>query len=90
MKQLEESAARRFGTMSDSAVSLSCADGSMSKGMSISVNCQLASGFNRGPPTTKSKLDEFIWRTLAFLKINASYFNTHPSWGLVALCNFYF
>lgn len=60
MKQLEQSAARRFGTVSDSAVSLNCVDASTSKGTSVSVNWQLASGFNKGPPATKSILDGCI------------------------------
>lgn len=37
MKQLEESAARGFGAVSDSAVSLSRVDGSMSEGESLSA-----------------------------------------------------
>lgn len=64
MKQLEELAARRFGTVSDSAVSLSCVDGSMSEGTSVSVNWQLASGFNKGPRAAKTILDGCIWRIL--------------------------
>lgn len=64
MKQLEQSTARPLGTTSDSAVSLSCVDGSVSEGMSVSVNRQLTSGFNKGPPTTKSILDGCIWRIL--------------------------
>lgn len=59
MKQLEESAARLFGTASGSAVSLSRADGSVSEGMSVSVNQQLPSGFNKGLLATKTILDVF-------------------------------
>lgn len=66
MEQPEESAARHFGTVPDSAVTLSRVNGSMSKVTSVSVNWQLTSGFNKGPPTTKSTLDECILRVLAF------------------------
>lgn len=51
MKQLEESAASSLAPLSDSAVALSCADGSVSKGASVAVNWQRTSGFNEGPPT---------------------------------------
>lgn len=47
MKQLEESAARRFGSVSDSAVSLSSVDGSVSECTSVSASRQLASGLNK-------------------------------------------
>ena len=50
MKQLEESAASSLASFSDSAVTLSCADGSVSKCSSVSVNRQRTSGFNEGPP----------------------------------------
>lgn len=61
MEQLEELAARHFGTVPDGAVMLSCVNGSMSKVMSVSVNWQLTSGFHKGPPATKCALDECIW-----------------------------
>ena len=56
---------RRPGVLalrSDSTVSLSRVDGSVSKGTSVSESRQLASGFNKAPPTTKSISDGCIWR----------------------------
>lgn len=58
MEQLEQSATRHVGTLPDSAVS--CVNGPVSEGTSVSVAQPLTSGFNKGPPTTKSTLDECI------------------------------
>lgn len=61
LEQLEELATWHVGTLPHTVVTLSCVNGSVS----VSVYWRLTSGFNKGPPTTKSILDECIWRVLA-------------------------
>lgn len=54
----------------------------MSKGTSVSLYWQPMSGFNKGPPTTTSTLDECMGCIFSFLKMAVSCFNTHLSWNL--------
>lgn len=61
IEQLEELATWHVGTLPHTVVTLSCVNGSVC----VSVYWRLTSGFNKGPPTTKSILDECIWRVLA-------------------------
>lgn len=65
MRQLEGSAACRAGTLPDRVVPPGWPSESVSKDMSVPVYRQLTSGSYRGPPTTKSLLDECIWRISA-------------------------
>lgn len=59
------SAAWRAGTLPDGVVTPGCTSESVSTDMSVPVYWQLTSGSNRGPPTTKSPLDECVWRISA-------------------------
>lgn len=67
-----------FGPVSDSTVSLGRVDGSVSKGTSVSPSRQLASGFNKVPPTTKSVLDGCVWSNFRLFKDKCFMFQ-HPS-----------
>lgn len=81
MKQLGESAASSLAPLSDSAVALSCADGSVSKGASVSVNWQRTSGFN--PVRQPVYMASMHLEGFSLSKINVSCFNTHLSRDLV-------